>query len=90
MVAKGAQSVWTKWDKREFSCWLVIGLVVLVVVKERVEVRLFWRIARVRLAYVDLIGETRARESIKTTAGEPKSTGVYRELAASRLQCHGL
>ena len=83
MVAKGAQSVWTKWDKREFSCWLVIGLVVLAVVKERVEVRLFWRIARVRLAYVEILLVTEG--GIKTTTAESKSIGVYRELCCYSL-----
>lgn len=42
------------------SCGLVIGLIVLAslaVVEERVEVRLFWRVPRVRLAYVEILLE---------------------------------
>lgn len=57
VVAKGAQSAWTDWERGSFSCWLVIGLVVLAVVEERVEVRLFWRVPRVRLAYVEILLE---------------------------------
>lgn len=78
VVAKGAQGAWTEWERGSFSCELVIGLVVLKVVEERVEVRLFWRVPRVRLAYVEILLE-RGRE-IKTTTAESKSIGVYREL----------
>lgn len=72
-IAKGAQSAWTKWERGSFSCELMIGLVVLAVVEERVEVRLFWRVPRVRLAYVEILLE-RGRE-IKTTTAESKSIG---------------
>lgn len=43
---------------------MVIGLVVLTVVEERVEVRLFGRVPRVRLAYVEMLLE-RGREQSK-------------------------
>ena len=46
--------------KREFFCGFLIGLIVLAslaVVEERVEVRLFGRVPRVRLAYVEILLE---------------------------------
>ena len=82
-IAKGAQSAWTKWERGSFSCGLVIGLVVLAVVEERVEVRLFWRVPRVRLAYVEILLVT--EREIKTTTAESKSIGVYRELCCYSL-----
>lgn len=82
-IAKGAQSAWTKWERVSFSCGFVIGLVVLAVVEERVEVRLFLAGAsRAARSCGDLL--ERGRE-IKTTTAEFKSIGVYRELCCYSL-----
>jgi hypothetical protein len=88
VVAKGAQGAWTEWERGSFSCELVIGLVVLKVVEERVEVRLFWRVPRVRLAYVEILLVT--EREIKQPQPSPSPLESIGSFAATRLQCHGL
>ena len=60
--------------KREFFYGFVIGLDVLAVVEERVEVRLFWRVPRMRLAYVEILGES---ESKQPQASPLESIGCF-------------
>lgn len=74
MVAKGAHSAY-EMGKREHFLQLIDWSGLAGVVKERVEVRLFWRVPRVRLAR--LCGDSWG-ERIKTTTRE--SNGVYRVL----------
>ena len=88
-IAKGAQSAWTKWERGSFSCGLMIGLVVLAVVEERVEVRLFLAgTSREARLCGDSLGEgERNQNNHSRVQVHWKSIGSF---AATRLQRRGL